>query len=68
MGILTTLLLGDTDSLASAAGGLGVLTAHSDAPVVAETAMGADLLQAFQIFTELVVQEVSHDLAGLACN
>ena len=60
------LLLGDTDGLASAAGGLGVLTADSDAPVVAETTVSSDLLQAFQVLTELVVQEVGHDLAGLA--
>jgi hypothetical protein len=59
-------LLGDTDSLASAAGGLGVLTADTDAPVVTKTTMGADLLQALQVLAHLVVQEVSHHLVGLA--
>jgi len=61
-----SLLLGDTDSLASATSGLGVLTADTDTPVVAETTVSADLLQAFQILTELVVQEVGHDLSSLA--
>ena len=59
-------LLGDTDGLSSATGGLGVLTADTDAPVVTETAMGADLLKALQVLTELVVQEVGHHLVGLA--
>ena len=61
-------LLGDTDSLASAAGGLCVLTTDSNTPIVSETTVSADLLEAFQILTELVVQEVGHDLAGLACD
>ena len=46
------LLLGNTDGLAGAAGGLGVLAAHTDAPVVAQTAMVADLLQALQVVTQ----------------
>ncbi len=63
---LVLLLLGDTDSLSATSGGLGVLTANTDTPVVTKTTMGTDLLQAFQIFTELVVQKVSHNLVSLA--
>ena len=61
------LLLGDTDGATSPAGGLGVLTADTDTPVVAETAMGPDLLQTLQILTKFVVQAVGHHLARLAC-
>merc|ERR1712111_173994 len=48
------------------AGGLGVLTADTDTPVVTEPAVGSDLLQALEILTELVVQKVREDLGGLA--
>ena len=63
----TLLLLGDTDGPAAPAGGLGVLAAHADAPVVAEAAVRADLLQALEVLAQLVVQEVGHHLSGLAC-
>jgi hypothetical protein len=63
---LTTLLLGHTDSPAASARRLGVLAAHAQAPVVTETAVGADLLQALQIITELRVDAVGEDLAALA--
>ena len=43
-----------------------MLASHADAPVVAEAAMRANLLQALEVLTELVVQEVGHHLAGLA--
>ena len=43
-----------------------MLTADTDAPVVTETTVGADLLQALKILTELVVQEIGHHLTGLA--
>ena len=62
----TLLLLGDSDGPAPSSGGLGVLTAHSDAPVVTKAAMRANLLQALEILSELVVQEVGHHLTGLA--
>ena len=42
-------LLGDAHGLARAAGGLGVLAAHGQAPVVAKTAVGADLLKALEV-------------------
>jgi hypothetical protein len=63
---LTTLLLGDTDGPATAAGRLGVLTAHAQAPVVTETTVGADLLEALEIVTELRVDTVGKNLRVLA--
>ena len=60
------LLLGDTDGPSPPAGGLGVLAADAHAPVVAQTAVGADLLQALQVLAELVVQHVGHHLVRLA--
>jgi hypothetical protein len=63
---LTTLLLGDTDGPASAASRLGVLAADAEAPVVTETAVGADLLQALEVVAELRVDAVGEDLAVLA--
>jgi hypothetical protein len=55
---LCALLLGDTDGATSTTGGLGVLTTDTDTPVVTETTVSTDLLQAFQVLTELVVQTV----------
>jgi hypothetical protein len=60
------LLLADTDGTASTTGGLGVLTADTETPVVTETTVRADLLQTFEIFTELAVYTVGNNLAVLA--
>lgn len=60
------LLLADTDSAATATGGLGVLTTDTETPVVTETTVRADLLQALEILTELGVDTVGNDLAVLA--
>lgn len=60
------LLLGDTDGTASATGGLGVLTADTETPVVTETTVGADLLQTLKVLTELAVETVGENLAILA--
>jgi ABC-type thiamine transport system substrate-binding protein len=65
---LTTLLLGDTDGATSAAGSLGVLATDTETPVVTETTVGTDLLQALEIITELGVDTVGEDLAVLAIN
>lgn len=62
---LTTLLLGDTDSPAATASGLGVLTTDTQAPVVSETTVSADLLEALEIVTELGVDTVGKDLGVL---
>lgn len=63
---LTTLLLGHTDGPATATGRLGVLTTHAETPVVAETTVSADLLQALQVVTQLRVDAVGQDLRVLA--
>ncbi|KAH9086753.1 hypothetical protein Ae201684P_000174 [Aphanomyces euteiches] len=44
----------------------GVLTTHTETPPVAQTTMDADLLQAFQIVTQLGVQDVGNGLRALA--
>ena len=63
---LTTLLLRHTDSPAPSSSGLGVLATDTESPVVTETAVSTDLLQALQIVTELGVDTVSENLAVLA--
>ena len=60
------LLLGHTDGPSPPASGLGVLSPDPDTPVVSQTPVGADLLQALEVLTQLVVQHVGHHLAGLA--
>ncbi|KAG9967235.1 ribosomal protein S13, partial [Aureobasidium melanogenum] len=60
------LLLADTDGATTAASGLGVLTTDAEAPVVAETSVGTDLLQSLKVLTELGVDTVSEDLEVLA--
>jgi len=63
----TALFAGDSQSSARlSAGGFGVLTAHADAPVVPEAAVGADLLVPFQVLAELGSQIVGKRLHGLA--
>lgn len=47
------LLLGHTNSATTTAGCFRVLTTDTETPVVAHTPVGADLLQSFQILTEL---------------
>lgn len=48
----------EADCSAGTAGGLGMLTTDTEATHVTDTAMRSNFLQAFQIFTELVVQVV----------
>lgn len=60
------LFLGNTDSLSSSAGSLGVLTSDGDSPVMSQTTMQTDLLHALQILTELIVQTVGKDLTVLS--
>ena len=59
-------LLGDTNSLSLVSSGLSVLSSGSEAPIMTKTTMSSDLLQTFQILSYLVVQDVGHDLVGLA--
>lgn len=60
------LLLGHTDGATATAGGLGVLTAHTQAPVMTHTTVGTDLLQTLQILTQLGVQVGRRQLRVLA--
>jgi len=60
------LLLGDTNDTTATAGSLGVLTTDTDAPVVTETTVSTDLLEAFQVLTHLVVKTVGQQLSVLA--
>jgi hypothetical protein len=45
-----------------------VLATDTESPVVSETAVGADLLETFQVVTELAVDAVGEDLGVLAIN
>lgn len=63
---LLALLLGHSDSSSASAGGLGVLTAHTNTPVVSKATVGADLLETLEILAELVVERVRGDLRVLA--
>lgn len=60
------LLLADTDGPATTTSGLGVLATDTEAPVVTETTVSADLLEALEILTELGVDTVGEDLVVLA--
>jgi hypothetical protein len=61
-----TLLLRHTDGSAAASGGLRMLTTDAEAPVVTETTMSADLLEALEVVTELGVDTVGEHLAVFA--
>ena len=60
------LLLADTNGTATATGGLGVLSTHTETPVVTETAVGADTLETLEILTGLAVEGVGDNLGVLA--
>ena len=64
--ILTYLLGSNTHSASTTTSGLGVLTTNTETEGVTNTTVGTDLLQAFHIFTELVVESVRQELAVLA--
>ena len=53
-------------ALAATAGGLRVLTADANTPVVAKTAVVADLLKALEVVTEGGIELVGHLLEVLA--
>jgi hypothetical protein len=59
------LLLADTDSATPSASSLCVLTTDTETPVVTETSVCADLLEALKVVTELGVDTVGEDLAVL---
>lgn len=58
--------LGDTDGPATTTSGLGVLATHAEAPVVSQTTVGPDLLQALEVITELRIDTVGKNLRVLA--
>ena len=60
------LLLGDTNSLTLVTGSLGMLTTDTQAPIMTQTSVGANLLQTLQVLTKLVVEHIGQSLGGLA--
>jgi hypothetical protein len=63
---LATLLLRHADSPSAPSSRLGVLATHTQGPVMSQTAMRADLLQALEVITEFRVNTVGKDLGILA--
>lgn len=59
----TSLLLGHTNRTTATTSGLGVLTTHTNTPMMSETTMSTDLLQSLQVLTENIVQDVGDGLA-----
>lgn len=53
-----SLLLGNTESLSSSSGGLGLLTLDLESPEVTETSVVAELLHALEILSESGVDDV----------
>merc|ERR1711937_856352 len=60
------LLLGHTDGTSLASCGLGMLSTHTQTPVVAETTVSTDLLQSLQVFAPLVIEGVRQHLRVFA--
>ena len=56
------LLSGDTQSSVTSTGGLGVLTSDLQAPEMSKTSVTSDLLESFEIFSELSIQSVGSQL------
>ncbi len=59
-------LLGHTHGAALAAGGLGVLTAHTETPEVTQTTVAPHPLETLEVLTELLVENVGVGLSVLA--
>merc|ERR1711974_74639 len=60
------LLLTTDSNAATATSGLGMLSAHLDAPVVTKTTVGSDLLQALDVLAQGHVEVVGKQLRVLA--
>ena len=56
----------DTDSLSSSACGLGVLTSDLESPFVSDTLVTSDLVQSFDVFSELGFKDVGCNLEVLS--
>jgi len=63
---LCSLLVGNTDGVAVATGGLGVLATNANAPIVAETTVAADLLQVLKVITKTNIDLLGVPLLVLA--
>ena len=57
-----SLLLGNTESLSSSSGGLGLLTLDLESPEVTETSVVAELLHALEILSESGINHVGVEL------
>ena len=64
----STLLLRHTNSTTTTTSSLGMLTTHTQAPVVTQTTVRTNLLQPLQIVTQLRVDTVCENLRVLAIN
>ena len=60
--VVSLLLLGNTESLSSPAGGFGTLTSDLDSPVVTETSVVTHLLHSLEIFSVPGVDNVGNAL------
>jgi hypothetical protein len=56
----------DTDCLSSSTSGLGVLASDFEAPFVSDTLVASDLVQSFDVFSELSLQNVRSHLEVLS--
>lgn len=67
-GYLPSFLFGFTDSnsAASAASGLGVLSTHTQSVVMTDATVAPNLLQSFHVLTELVVEIVDEQVVILS--
>jgi hypothetical protein len=61
-----SLLLGDSEGSAGSASGLGLLASDLVAEEVSQTSVTSDLLQSFQILSELGVEGVGDQLGPVA--
>merc|ERR1719300_1108069 len=60
------LLLGHTHSFTFMTGRCGVLSTHSETPIMSKSTMSFDLLQPLQILTKLILQTIGQDLRVLS--
>ena len=56
------LLFRYTNSSSSTSSGLGVLSTHSETPVVTQSPVSSDLLQSLQILTQFVIESIGYHL------
>ncbi len=59
---MCSLLSGDSEGSAGSSSGLGVLSSDLDSPEMSKTSVGSNLLQSFEILSELGVESVGDEL------